>query len=50
MPGAVVSVSIKDGDVVTEGQELMVVEAMKMQNLIKSEVEGKIKKVYVKAG
>ncbi len=50
MPGAIVSVSVQAGDVVTEGQELLVVEAMKMQNLIKSEVEGKIKKVHVKAG
>jgi propionyl-CoA carboxylase alpha chain len=50
MPGSIVSVSVEVGQTVTEGQELLVVEAMKMQNLIKSEVDGKIKKVNVKQG
>ena len=50
MPGSIVSVSVEVGQKVSEGQELMVVEAMKMQNLIKSEVEGKIKKINVKPG
>lgn len=50
MPGAVVSVSVEPGQAVQEGQELLVLEAMKMQNLIKSEVAGKIKNVHVKAG
>ena len=36
MPGAVVSVSVVPGQVVADGQELFVIEAMKMQNLIKS--------------
>lgn len=50
MPGAIVSVSVKPGDKVVEGQELLVIEAMKMQNIIKSEVEGEVKAVHVKAG
>lgn len=50
MPGSIVSVSVEAGQVVTEGQELLIVEAMKMQNIIKSEVDGKIKKVNVKPG
>ena len=33
-----------------DGQELCVMEAMKMQNIIKSEKEGVIKSVQVKAG
>jgi propionyl-CoA carboxylase alpha chain len=33
MPGKVVSISVKAGDVVGEGQEIAVVEAMKMQNV-----------------
>uniref|UniRef100_A0A4W5KWP3 Lipoyl-binding domain-containing protein n=1 Tax=Hucho hucho TaxID=62062 RepID=A0A4W5KWP3_9TELE len=32
MPGSVVAVSVKPGDVVAEGQEICVIEAMKMQN------------------
>ena len=47
MPGSIVSVSVEVGQTVTEGQELLIVEAMKMQNLIKCEIEGKIKKINV---
>lgn len=50
MPGSIVHVSVEVGQHVTEGQELLVVEAMKMQNLLKSQVEGKVKKVLCKAG
>ena len=50
MPGAIVSVAVQPGQEVQAGQELLTIEAMKMQNLIKSEVEGKIKSVKVKAG
>ena len=37
MPGAVVSVSVKPGQTVVDGQELCIIEAMKMQNILKSE-------------
>ena len=50
MPGAIVSVSVQPGSVVVDGQELLVVEAMKMQNVIRSEKEGKIKAVKIKKG
>ena len=50
MPGAVVSVSVQEGDSVIDGQELCILEAMKMQNVIKCEKSGKIKSVKVKAG
>ena len=50
MPGAVVSISVEPGQTVVDGQELCVIEAMKMQNILKSEREGKIKSVQVKAG
>jgi len=46
MPGTVLSVSVKVGDKVHEGQELLVLEAMKMQNLIVSPHDGVIKKSY----
>jgi propionyl-CoA carboxylase alpha chain len=45
MPGVVISVAVKPGDSVVDGQELLVLEAMKMQNVIKAEKDGKIKKV-----
>ena len=50
MPGAVVSVAVQPGDTVVDGQELCIIEAMKMQNILKSERDGKIKSVNVKAG
>jgi biotin carboxyl carrier protein len=50
MPGSIVSVSVEEGQSVSEGQELLIVEAMKMQNIIKSEIEGKVKKVNIKPG
>jgi propionyl-CoA carboxylase alpha chain len=36
MPGAIVSVAVEPGQTVADGQELIVIEAMKMQNIIKS--------------
>lgn len=42
MPGKVVRVLVKAGDEVTEGQGLVVVEAMKMENELKSPKAGKV--------
>jgi len=50
MPGAVVSVAVKEGDRVIENQEVAVVEAMKMQNVLRSQRHGVVKKVLVKVG
>lgn len=50
MPGSIVSVAVEVGQTVSVGQELLVIEAMKMQNLIKAESDGKVKAVTVKAG
>lgn len=50
MPGAVVSVLVEAGQTVVDGQDLAIIEAMKMQNILKAERDGKIKSVQVKAG
>lgn len=50
MPGLVVSIAVKTGDVVEAGQTLAVVEAMKMENILKAERLGKVKTIYVKKG
>lgn len=50
MPGVVKSVSCLVGDSIAEGQEVCVVEAMKMQNSLLAGVTGKVKAVHVKAG
>jgi acetyl/propionyl-CoA carboxylase alpha subunit len=48
MPGTLISLNVNEGDVVFEGQEIAVVEAMKMQNQLLAPRAGKIKKIYVK--
>ncbi|MGF3554799.1 MAG: biotin/lipoyl-containing protein, partial [Thermoplasmatota archaeon] len=46
--GKVVSVKVKNGDNVKKGEILMVIEAMKMEYLIRAPYNGKIKKVFFK--
>ena len=50
MPGKVVRVLVKLGDVVEAGQGLVVVEAMKMQNEMKSPIAGTVMKVQTGEG
>lgn len=50
MPGKVVKVLVKVGDEVAEGQGVVVVEAMKMENELKSPKAGKVTELHVKEG
>jgi biotin carboxyl carrier protein len=50
MPGQIVRMIATEGDEVEAGQGLVVVEAMKMQNEIKSSKSGKVTKIAVKEG
>jgi propionyl-CoA carboxylase alpha chain len=50
MPGLVVSLDVAVGQEVKEGETLAVIEAMKMQNIIKAERDGVVKAVGPKAG
>jgi len=50
MPGLVITCDLEVGDDVKEGQVLFVIEAMKMQNIIRAEREGIIKTLSAKAG
>ena len=50
MPGLVLSIQVAAGDAVEEGQTLAIVEAMKMENVLRSEKTGKIKSVNCKEG
>ena len=50
MPGKIIQVMVKEGDSVEEGDPLVVMEAMKMENEMKAPGAVKIKKVLVKAG
>ncbi len=50
MPGKIVRVLVKLGDEVKEGQGLVVVEAMKMENELRSPKDGKLVELHVKEG
>lgn len=50
MPGKVVKLLVKVGDAVNEGDGLVIVEAMKMENLLKSQIQGVVKQVFVSEG
>ena len=50
MPGKIVSVAVSVGDVVTKGQTLLVLEAMKMEHAIKAPADGVVGDVFLKAG
>lgn len=50
MPGLIIEVEVKEGDKITAGQGLIVVEAMKMQNEMNAPRDGIVKKVYVQKG
>ena len=50
MGGTVIEILVKKGDAVKKGQEVMVYEAMKMQNNIESEIEGVVNRILVEPG
>lgn len=50
MPGTLISLSVQEGQVVEAGQQLAVVEAMKMQNILRAEKTAKVSSIKSKAG
>ncbi|MEP6147141.1 MAG: acetyl/propionyl/methylcrotonyl-CoA carboxylase subunit alpha [Nisaea sp.] len=50
MPGLLVSLAVGEGDAVKAGQELAVVEAMKMENVLRAEKDGTVAKIHAAAG
>jgi biotin carboxyl carrier protein len=50
MPGRVVTILVKEGEEVTSGQGLVILEAMKMENEILAERDGTVQKILVEAG
>ncbi len=50
MPGLLVSLAVKEGQQVRAGEELAVVEAMKMQNVLRAEQDGTVKSLHAKPG
>jgi len=50
MPGLVVSIAVKEGQEVKTGETVAVVEAMKMENVLRAEIDGTVKKINCKPG
>ncbi|NJO89188.1 MAG: acetyl-CoA carboxylase biotin carboxyl carrier protein subunit [Chloroflexia bacterium] len=50
IPGVVIDVTIKEGDSIKEGAPLLVLEAMKMENIISSHKDAVVKKIHIEKG
>lgn len=50
MPGKIVKIFVKPGDIVKEGDPILIMEAMKMENEMRAAAEVKIKEILVKEG
>jgi len=50
LPGTIVKINTRRGRKVEEGDDLVILETMKMQNQILAPVDGKVKKINVKKG
>ena len=50
MPGTIISFSIKEGDTIITGDQVCILEAMKMQQSLKAELSGIVKKINFQPG
>jgi propionyl-CoA carboxylase alpha chain len=50
MPGQVLSIAVAEGQVVKAGEALAVIEAMKMENVLRAERDGVVKKIHARTG
>ncbi len=50
LPGVVLDVVVREGDTVKEGQHLLLLEAMKMENNIESDKAGTVTRIHVRKG
>ncbi len=49
IPGTILEIYIEEGQKVKKGENLLILEAMKMRNKITAPVSGKVKKIYVES-
>ena len=47
IPGTIVDIYVKEGQEIKKGEDLLILEAMKMRNRVKSDISGKIKNINV---
>lgn len=50
LPGTIIKINVTIGDMVTEGQNLLVMEAMKMENQVQTTKAGEVKAIKVNVG
>ena len=50
MPGLVLELNVEAGQTIAKGDPLLILEAMKMENVIKSAGEGVVEEILVKKG
>lgn len=50
LPGVILEIKVKEGDMVKRGQTLLILEAMKMENDIKADRDGKVTSIKVSKG
>ena len=50
IPGTIIEILVKEGQDIRKGDELMILDAMKMKNRIKSSIDGRIRKILVEKG
>jgi propionyl-CoA carboxylase alpha chain len=50
MPGLIKSIAVSEGQEVRAGETVAVVEAMKMENVLRAEIDGTVKKIHAKPG
>ena len=50
MPGLVLNVMVEPGQMIKKGDAIIVLEAMKMENILKAAADGEVKKIHVKKG
>jgi biotin carboxyl carrier protein len=50
IPGIIRKIIVNEGNKIKPGDELLILEAMKMENILLSSIAGKIKKIYIKEG
>ena len=50
IPGVIRKIFVSEGKKINSGDTLLILEAMKMENILLSTIEGKIKTIYIKEG
>ena len=50
MPGLIKSINVVEGQIIKNGDQILIIEAMKMENILKCEKDCKIEKILINSG